>query len=336
MLAAGCDQPATPSLSQMTERTACEAPAASGIEVEDGFEAVEVLAGGPLQHISGVAIHPDGRVIVADLGDVGTNGDESIVAIDPVTGAHEVLASGLPLGAPGRMVVEHRAAPLSDRLIIADWNTEESSHCCDGRILELDLDTLDPPTVRSLGLTTYAHGDPFGLTLGHDGDLTVMDFQGASAQYPSMYKLRGATADPFASSGNVWTTDRLPRHTEYGSGAGFDGYYVTDGVSPPTIWRVDDGGLISVFAQGGIMGYPTTARFGRGDAFGSDMYVLDSATKQLYTYDATGSSTLFGIGFDETTQFSDMAFAPGCGTLYVGMGDRVVAVRPQGNDCTPS
>ena len=27
---------------------------------------------------------------------------------------------------------------------------------------------------------------------------------------------------------------------------------------------------------------------------------------------------------------SDMAFAPGCGTLYVGMNDRIVAVRPAG------
>lgn len=37
---------------------------------------------------------------------------------------------------------------------------------------------------------------------------------------------------------------------------------------------------------------------------------------------------MLATGFDAATPFSDMVFAPGCGTLYMGLGDRVIAIRP--------
>ena len=318
----------------MAERSACEAPIAEDIVLPPGFEAVEVLVGGPLTHISGMTLHPDGRIFVSDLGEVSINGDETILAIDPVTGSHDVIESGLPLGAPGRLAFSDGRAPGGEALLVADWNTNVTSACCGGRVLSVDLST-NTTSVLSDGWPGLSVGDPFGLALadsGYPGGVYVMDFQGASAQEPVLFRLdETGTEQYFASSGNQWPTDRAPRHIEFGSGDGFRGLYVVDGVpSNPTIWHVDDGGLISSFFDGSPLVSPTTARFGRGDAFGTGMYVLDSATKELNVIDAAGTATHFASGLDQTTVFSDMVFAPGCGTLYVGMGDRIVAIRPEG------
>ena len=64
------------------------------------------------------------------------------------------------------------------------------------------------------------------------------------------------------------------------------------------------------------------------DAFGTGMFVLDASTKELVVLDAAGDPTVFASGLTQATGFSDMAFAPGCGTLYIGMSDRIVALRP--------
>ncbi len=324
------------------ERSACSAPVAEGIDLPEGFEAVEVLVGGPLTHVTGMALHPDGRIFVSDIGELGVMGDEAIVAIDPATGTHEVIVSGLPLGSPGRLTFDDRT-PGALRLMVADWNTEVTSRCCGGHILSIDVDAA-PYVVENFsdGLASLTVGDPFGLVLsgpGYGEHAYVMDFQGASAQRPVLYSLDAdGNATSFAQSGNLWTTARVPRHIVFGEGDGFHGLYAVDGLpAGPTIWHVDETGDISAFVETGPFITPATARFGRGDAFGTGMFVLDASTKELVVLDAAGDPTVFGTGFTQTTGFSDMAFAPGCGTLYVGMGDRIVAVRPAGvGACTGS
>ena len=327
---AACDpggaEPSPPCASDPLDPPVAAAP---GVVVPDGFEAVEVVVGGGLHRIAGMALGPDGHLFVSDIGDLDTPGDEAIFEVDPETGHIETIVSGLPLGTPGRMVFGDGRPPLGEDLIVADWNSEVDDDCCGGRIFAVDVETgtVTPIAEASASLAT---GDPFGIALasgGFPGSVYVQDFQGASPQTPVLMRIdadsstHDVVVDPIQ-----WTINNAPRHIVFGEGHGYHGMYVFDS-APGRIWHVDSDFNLTSFVEGPPVGTPSTARFGLGDAFGHAMYVLSSSSKDLFTIAPDGTPGPFG-SIDDADGFADMVFAPGCGTLYVGTENRIIAIRP--------
>ncbi len=329
LLTAGCDPTELPSGTSDGSSTE-PVVAAPGVDVPEGFVATEVVVGEGLTRISGMALGPDGMLYVSDIGELAVHGDEGIYRVDPSDGTvSTVVPSGLPLGTPGRLLFGDGRAPFGDDLIVADWNSEETAGCCGGRIFSVDVETGAVATV-SLGSPSLTTGDPFGIALasgGFPGAAYVQDFQGASSQEPVLMRIDadGSAHDVLAGP-SAWATTQAPRHIVIGQGAGYSGMYILDG-APGRIWHVDADYNLTTFIDGpAIGGTPATGRFGLGDAFGRSLYVLGSASKELKTITPEGTSSVFGT-VDDADGFADMVFAPGCGTLYIGTGDRIVAIQ---------
>jgi len=327
--AAACDPGALPDITPCLDdgEAVVSAP---GVVVPDEFFSFEVVAGGPLTRITGLALGPGGELYVSDIGETNVNGDEGIYVVDPATGSVTPILTGAPLGAPGRLTLSDGRDPFGDRLVVADWNTEETAPCCGGRVFAIDVETGEWETI-SMGSPSLTTGDPFGLALasgGFEGSAYVMDFQGASSQEPVLFRIDAdGSAHDVVVDPSQWTTTQAPRDVTFGRGAGFFGMYIADG-SPGAIWRVDgDLQLSNVLAGPPAGGSPAAIEQGLGGAFGREMYMLDAATKDLRTFTPDGAVTVFGSVAD-ADGFADMVFAPGCGTLYIGTGDRIVAIRP--------
>ena len=313
--------------------TACDLPepplVADGVEVPEGFESFDIIGAGEIGHISGMALHPvTGDLYVSDIGDPAVAGDEAIHRVDPQTGTVTTILNGLPLGSPGRMVFSDGRAPFGSDLILADWNTEEDAACCGGRIFRINVDdgTYSVVSTGSPNLTT---GDPFGVALadaGFPGSVYVQDFQGASMQTPRLLRIDpdGTTHDALVDPVQ-WSLVPTPRHIVIGEGD-YHGIYALDS-APGNVWHIDADFNLTSFASGPALGNtPATARFGLGGAFGSELYVLGASTDELKTIAPDGTISVFGT-IDDADGFADMVFAPGCGTLYVGTLDRIIAIR---------
>ncbi len=308
------------------------------IVLPPGFEAIEIATLDPDSRISGMTIRGESELFLSDVGGDPT-GDEAIHRVDLMTGAVTTPVRGLPISSPGRMVAGDGRPPLGEDIIVADWNTQESSECCDGRVLRFVVDSTgtaakhEPLSMGSPGATV---GDAFGLALGTGGEfgasLYVMDFQGSSAQAPFVFEIdaqgnrRRTAEDP-----SQWTLSSFPLHLEFARGNGFYGLYVADnnGTSgTPTIWRVLGNSNISPFAQGAPFDGLASLRFGPGGLFGTEMYVLDGSANKVRMVDPTGASVIFASGIDDADGLSDMVFAPDAGRLYLGVGNRVIAIQP--------
>ncbi|MBI5709497.1 MAG: hypothetical protein HZC42_04220 [Candidatus Eisenbacteria bacterium] len=113
---------------------------------------------------SDVAVHPDGRILVADR----TNG---VVAIDPATGAQSVLSSGglFSGGWPGGIAV----APDGDILVSVDFAAGAGTPA----IVRVDSTGASQSIVTSGGFLRW----PRGMAIATDGTLFVCDPDGQPA-----------------------------------------------------------------------------------------------------------------------------------------------------------
>lgn len=84
-----------------------------------------------------------------------------------------------------------------------------------------------------------------------------------------------------------------------------------------------DGSLVNAsFATG--LGPSPAIDFGRGGAFGDQLYALDPVNGNLWRFDAAGQATLVGTGFSPNS--NELAFGPD-GALYVGDFDNHLVLR---------
>lgn len=72
------------------------------IDPSTGSAGEVILMGGGVGALEGIAVAPDGRLLIADAGAVtdSIDGDERILRVDPATGSVEVFTAGDPLAAP--------------------------------------------------------------------------------------------------------------------------------------------------------------------------------------------------------------------------------------------
>ena len=93
-----------------------------------------------------------------------------------------------------------------------------------------------------------------------------------------------------------------------------------------------DGSLAngSLATFGGLAG----VEYGQGGAFGTDLYVVDSAAGTLVRVNAAGAKTTVGTGFSTGVATKDIAFGP-CGDLFVSVNttDTVLLVSAPSCSC---
>lgn len=308
----------------------------SHITLPPGFQADLVLDDHPLStEISGLAVGHFGELIVADIGDAFSYGDEVFMYLewDPFTVT--VVETGLPMGSPARMAVGNGHPLIGDDLVLADWNSNETSGCCNGRVFQVNH-WLGDFTTLAVGNPAYPPpGDPFGVAIGQGGafgdDIYVMDFEGASPHPPVLYRIHAdGSQSVVATDPAVWTVNRRPTDIAIDPGSGFGGdLYVVDAISPPTIWQVNAAGVISSLLSGAPLREPAALAFAPGGAFGTDLYVFDDANGTIYTVTPTGDVSVFATGLPENAPHSitpDIAFTPDGATLFVGSGDTLIRI----------
>lgn len=306
---------------------ALPAVAEAQLTVPEGFVVEDVVRPGSFDHISGLAARDDGTIYVSDLG----GADPLLARIDGEN--IEVLIEGLPLGSPGRMLFGDGRPTLGTDLVLADWNGTGMAGCCDGQTLRIDPETGAIVDTLSAGTPGRATGDAFGLALGRAGagalshSLYVMDFQGASPQPPVLFRAADG-APTYVLDHNDWTTDRKPGSMVMGRGDYGANLYIVDGANPPTVWRLDGGLGLSVFARGNPMIAPVAIAQAPAGPFAGSIFVLDPSAHALFMLDSTGGLSIFAkdvVG----TQFSDMAFSADGQSLYLGLGDRLLRISAE-------
>lgn len=320
----------------LTSLTQKPVAADSHISLPPGFQA-EIVLDDPslLTEISGLAIGHFGELIVADIGDAVSRGDEVFMTIDWDPLAVTVVETGLPMGSPARMAVGNGHPLIGDDLVLADWNSNETSGCCNGRVFQVNH-WLGDFTTLAVGNPAYPPpGDPFGVAIGQGGafgeDIFVMDFEGASPYPPVLYRIHSdGSQSVVATDPAVWTVNRRPTDIAIDPGYGFGGdLYVVDPISPPTIWQVSAAGDITSFLSGAPFREPAALAFGPGGAFGTDLYVFDDANGTIYTVTPAGEVSIFATGLPENAPSSitpDIVFAPDGATLFVGSGDTLIRI----------
>lgn len=300
--------------------------AAAQIQVGPGFVVEDHVEPGTFDHISGLTVGEDGTVYISDLG----GADPRLARVRD--GDVEVLVEGLPLGAPGRMLLGDGRPTLGTDLILADWNGTGMAGCCDGQTLRIDPETGAIIDTLSAGTPGRATGDAFGLAMGRAGagalshSLYVMDFQGASPEPPVLFRAVDG-APTHVLDHNDWTPDRKPGSMIMGRGDYGANLYIVDGASPPTIWRLDPGLALSPFVSGTPLQAPVAIAQAPAGPFEGAVFVLDPSAHALFVLDPAGGLSQVAKGI-VGTPFSDIAFSPDGQRMFLGLGDRLIRISP--------
>ncbi|MCA8953828.1 MAG: hypothetical protein KDE27_30225 [Planctomycetes bacterium] len=272
--------------------------------------------------IRGIAVAPSGTVYTAD-------GNPRLVAFDPATGARTTLLSGLPLSRPAMLRLGDGRQLTGNDLVLVDWNTEETTTCCDGRVFRIDPVTASSSVLAS-GNPQYTDADPYGVAFGPGGAfgdyLYVTDFQGATSHPPLIYRIDGSgVASPWFTA-SQWTTASTPRCLEFGTAAFGGDLFVTD-LDSATIWRIDATPSASAFVTGLDVVAIAAAT---NTAWGSFLYVLAQGTTgtDLYRVDPVGNLELVIDEIPGKPTYAALAFRPDGVVLWVGVGRQLYQVVP--------
>lgn len=292
---------------------------------ESGFLHLPVTA--VAGNIQGIAVGPAGLVYTTDSA-------AAVREIDPVTGVQRLVLGGLPLASPGGIVFGDGRPLTGTDLVVADWNTEMTSSCCDGRVLRIDPSS-GSTAVLAVGNPAFAGvGDPAGVALGPGGAfgdfVYVMDFQGASPNPPVLYRIDSAgTASTFLVDPAQWTTSTAPRDLAFGPPAFGGDLFVADRTGPGRLWQVSPGGTLAAFLTGHAIvavAAPPSAAGGWGDY----LYFLaaNGSVLDLLRVDPIGTVELVVPAIGSGVAYAALEFRPDGKALYAGVRQDLVAVFP--------
>ena len=297
----------------------------AGVEVAPPLQVEVLVAGGPIQSVGDLLA--DGGMLYAS--DPMGHG---IVAIEPKSRATTVLASGLPLSSVGQMIAGD-GGWLGDDLIVADWNSEETSPCCDGRVFRVDRVTGAVSVLSTGHHPGSITGDPIGVAYSPSsafGDrLLVMDFQGASPDAPFLFAVEPSGSTSVVASDPVqWSPDQAPKKIAFGGDAfGGDLFVADTRPGAARLWRVTGNGDVIPFPTSTPLTSPGAIAFGKGGDFGDAMYVVDGRMdgSAVLAIDPTGQVTpiLSGLASAAPGEVTGLAFADDGASMFVGVGDVV-------------
>ena len=256
----------------------------------------------------------------------------SLTRIDLTTSAETTVLNGLPLSSPGQLLLGDGRPLVGSDLVLADWNTELTSSCCNGRVLRINPNTNAFASLATGNPVSGSVGDPAGIALGPGGawgsDLYVMDFQGASGFPPVLFRIDAAgNATTFLVDPTQWTQSTAPIGLAFGSAAFGEDLFVADRVGGGRIWRVDSSANLSTFTTGyavtGIAKSP-------GGAFGDYLYFTASVGSEidLFRVDPSGNVSLVVDNIGPAHYLAGLAFRSDGKALYVGAANQLVIVVP--------
>jgi hypothetical protein len=325
----------------ITWRALAQAPANS-VTVPPGFQVETFYSGAPLANPWGLAFSPDGKVIVADagpvIGDCASN-DGAVYAISMdhsvttlVSGNNMEESQGLAFG---------NGNGWGNSLYIADSN----AYYCVGAVFKLnDAGASSPLTTLYTGVpwSPGQDGDPSGLAFGPGGDfgtdLYVSDQSsgGSGAAPGGIYKLNPSGAvTPF-----VFGLPLLnPLDMAFGHGDFGNYLYVADFNNAGDgghVWRIDASGTITPFAGGDGSPFrkPSHIAFGKGGAFGTDLYVYDDHAGNIFRVDASGNISVFASGSTFRTYAGGMTFSSTGDALYFTNGNDIMRITSAAGTCS--
>jgi hypothetical protein len=206
-------------------------------------------------------------------------------------------AAGVTSGMPGSVLVGGNSLSASQGLITAI------------RPDQTDFNLFGP---------TASFRNPNDMVIDSNGRLLFTDNGDGDATKRAVFvSTGGAPTSLFVEAGGA-----IPDATAIGAGnriftAGSDG-----------VIRVHDasGLLVDGSFASGLGAFPAIG-FGRGGAFGTDLYALDGTAGTLLRFDGAGHSTVVGTGFDPDS--IAIAFGPDR-ALYVSQSgqDRILRIAP--------
>ena len=320
--------------------------ACATISVPEGFAVELFFSGPPLETIRGLAVSPGGTLYVADRGDPDVPSDSRIVAVDVATRTSSVILSGLPFTQALNDITLGDGRPLlgSDP-IVADPNSEETSYCCDGRVLRVNR---GDGSWTSLSEGNPAHsppGDPSGLALAPLGifpsGLYVMDYEGDSVSPPVLFRINdNGSRDVVLTAPDTWTADRNPQKMEFAppDGPFLGDIFALEWRPVPTIWRIAPSLDLSILVTGAPLERPESMKFAPGNPWGDALLVFDTAsdTACIWAVDPSGSLSVYADGFpprgSSGYQGGGLAFGPDGQSLYVGLVNAIYRIWYIGTD----
>lgn len=316
----------------------CCCQQAVAMDVPDGFTTNTILSGAPLQSTTGLAVSGD-KLYIGDSGIPYHGPGRKIIELDLDLLTPTVLISGIPLGFPAKMLFGDGREITGTDLILADFNANDSSPCCNGRVFKIDPGT-GGKQVLSAGSPGVYTGDPSALALSPGGlwgdGLFVLDQQGASSQPPFIFNIANDGAiSRFFSDSAVMTTSTTPLDLAFGPEEFSNLLYIVDSgfSSIPTIWTLNSQKEISVFAQGSPFKHPVAIEFGPGGEFGTNLYVYDvgdTGLGTIYKMSPDGATSVFAnniaVGSTVYRSYFDMTFSDDGKRLFVGIGNSVIEI----------
>lgn len=317
------------------------------ISLPDDFASEIIYTGSELMNVSGLTVSQDGKLYISDTGLPLHSGKQKISVIDLESMRISTLVSGMPLGFPGYMVIGDGRPLVGTDLIVADYNADTSSPCCNGRVFKIDRQS-GQVSILSVGGPEVRLGDPGSVVLGPGGEfgtkLYVLDIQGASTNPPFLYTIDDdKSRSIFLRKPETWTINTLPVDIAFGPEAFGKNLYVTDAAWPsspnyiyttPTIWSVTPKAELTPFVSGAPLKHPVALEFGPGGVFGTDLYVLNTdentSNISIFKISAQGHISVFASGIKFNNYMAgyhpDLAFALDGNSMYVGVGDRIIKI----------
>ncbi|MDD3642025.1 MAG: hypothetical protein PHQ19_00955 [Candidatus Krumholzibacteria bacterium] len=303
-----------------------------GIELPHGWRCGILAAGYPFENITGIASGPGGYLYIIDNGDPVIQSDSRLIRLNSVAGTSEVLLQDLPLATPRGIMIGDGSPLVGDDVLVADFNTDLSAYCCNGRVFRIDPETGSWSVLAAGNPEFDPPGDPAGLALGphggFDSGLYVMDFMGISADPPVLYRLDDdGSAHTFLTRPDLWTTDRMPGMLVFGPAQGYGGdLFIGDWATvggAPCIWRLASWGDLSIFAASDSLAGLSDMAFSPGGVFGSDLFALavHDTGASVFRIDGAGSLSQFAGDIPSGAQMLSLK----CGAIeFIAEGDSLI------------
>ena len=256
-----------------------------------------------------------------------------------------MLLAGLPLSAPGKGVVVQGHPWLDDGLVLCDWNSVDDAPCCEGRTWLIDPDTLEFTTLAE-GAPTHIVADPIAPAIAPGGawgdDVYVANFEGASPELPTVFRITPQGPEPFLQDGALWGVNDEPEDLAFDVSGDYAGdLFVMEAFSsgdPEKIVRVEPDASWSLFFQDAQLGEPRAITFGGGGDFGNWLYALFAQGNEGTIYrispDAVAEPIVDGLCSDGTGKW-DLAYDPSFDALVAATGSAMHVIGYGDPGCYP-
>lgn len=258
----------------------------------------------------GLSFDPSGTLFVGRDSSGSTGGSDDAVRI------HRVGPGGAP-------VVEYGTAPIPDPDAVLFDATGRIAGTPGSVLVAGDagpggqvVAILPDQSLRTIFGPTAAFRNPNNMVFDATGRLLIAD--------PG--QAYGATAQVLASAGGfpatLFTLPSDPFYIALDPG----GRIFTSARDGTIRVHAADGSLVNGAFATGLGGGPVA--FGKGGAFGTDLYAVNAGNGNLVRFDSAGNATVVGTGFESA---ADLAFGAD-GALHVSLfaGDRIVRIAAAG------